>query len=48
LTKDEMEKLIEFIELSNQTVLFLEPRRLYDFPQYVLDEDFFLLAEYMK
>ncbi|MGZ7142552.1 type II-A CRISPR-associated protein Csn2, partial [Streptococcus pyogenes] len=43
LTKDEMEKLIEFIELSNQTVLFLEPRRLYDFPQYVLDEDFFLL-----
>lgn len=48
LTKDEMEKLIEFIELSNQAVLFLEPRRLYDFPQYVLDEDFFLLAEYMN
>lgn len=48
LTKDEMEKLIEFIELSNQAVLFLEPRRLYDFPQHVLDEDFFLLAEYMN
>uniref|UniRef100_UPI00301BCF23 type II-A CRISPR-associated protein Csn2 n=1 Tax=Staphylococcus aureus TaxID=1280 RepID=UPI00301BCF23 len=48
LTKDEMEKLIEFIELSNQAVLFLEPRRLYDYPQYVLDEDFFLLAEYMN
>ncbi|CQR24644.1 CRISPR-associated protein [Streptococcus varani] len=48
LTKDEIEKLIEFIELSNQAVLFLEPRRLYDFPQYVLDEDFFLLAEYMN
>ncbi|SDB03711.1 CRISPR-associated protein Csn2 [Streptococcus henryi] len=48
LTKDEMDKLIEYIELSNQTVLFLEPRRLYDFPQYVLDEDFFLLAENMN
>lgn len=48
LTKDEMDKLIEYIELSNQTVLFLEPRRLYDFPQYVLDEDFLLLAENMN
>ena len=39
LTKNEMEKLIEYIQLSNQVVLFLEPRRLYDLPQYVLDDD---------
>ncbi|MGT2753560.1 type II-A CRISPR-associated protein Csn2 [Streptococcus ovis] len=45
LTKKEMGKLLEYIRLSNQTVLFLEPRRLYDFPQYVLDEDYFLMAE---
>ncbi len=47
LSKKEMEKLIEYIRLSNQMVLFLEPRRLYDFPQYVLDQDYFLLAENM-
>lgn len=47
LTKYEMEKLLEYIRLSNQTVLFLEPRRLYDFPQYVLDEDYFLNTENM-
>ncbi len=45
LTKKEMGKLLEYIRLSNQTVLFLEPRRLYDFPQYVLDEDYYLMAE---
>ena len=47
LTKNEMEKLIEYIQLSNQVVLFLEPRRLYDLPQYVLDNDYFLMAENM-
>ena len=47
LTKNEMEKLIEYIQLSNQVVLFLEPRRLYDLPQYVLDNDYFLIAENM-
>lgn len=47
LSKKEMEKLIEYIRLSNQVVLFLEPRRLYDFQQYVLDQDYFLLAENM-
>lgn len=45
LTKKEIGKLLEYIRLSNQTVLFLEPRRLYDFPQYVLDEDYFLMTE---
>lgn len=48
LSKEEMQKLIEYIELSNQRVLFVEPRRLYDFPQYVLDRDYFLLAENMN
>ncbi|PHV56725.1 type II-A CRISPR-associated protein Csn2 [Streptococcus macedonicus] len=48
LTKNEMEKLIEYIKLSNQKVIFLEPRRLYDFPQYVLDSDYFLIAENMN
>ena len=47
LTKNEMEKLIEYIQLSNQVVLFLEPRRLYDLPQYDLDNDYFLMAENM-
>ena len=48
LTKNEMEKLIAYIQLSNQVVLFLEPRRLYDLPQYVLDDDYFLMAENME
>ncbi len=48
LSKEEMQKLIEYIELSNQRVLFVEPRRLYDFPQHVLDKDYFLLAENMN
>lgn len=47
LTKNELEKLIEYIQLSNQVVLFLEPKRLYDLPQYVLDNDYFLMAENM-
>ena len=47
LTKNEMEKLIEYIQLSNQVVLFLEPKRLYDLTQYVLDNDYFLMAENM-
>ncbi|PZO95677.1 type II-A CRISPR-associated protein Csn2 [Streptococcus halichoeri] len=47
LTKEELLKLREYIELSQQTVLLLEPRSLYDIPQYVLDEDYFLIAENM-
>lgn len=47
LTEDEMEKLLEYSCLASQTVLFLEPRKLYDFPQYILDEDFFLNTENM-
>ncbi|MCK4027033.1 type II-A CRISPR-associated protein Csn2 [Streptococcus suis] len=45
LTVDEIQKTREYIELSNMDVLFLEPRKRKDFPQYVLDKDYFLLSE---
>lgn len=48
LTQNEMERLMEYIKLSNQKVLFLELRKLYDFPQYVLDNDYFLITENMS
>lgn len=48
LTQNEMERLMEYIKLSNQKVLFLEPRKFYDFPQYVLDNDYFLITENMS
>lgn len=48
LTQNEMERLMEYIKLSNQKGLFLEPRKLYDFPQYVLDNDYFLITENMS
>lgn len=48
LTQNEMERLMEYIKLSNQKVLFLEPRKLYDSPQYVLDNDYFLITENMS
>ena len=44
LTVDEIQKTREYIELSNMDVLFLEPRKRKDFPQYVLDKDYFLLS----
>ncbi|MEG3240675.1 type II-A CRISPR-associated protein Csn2 [Streptococcus suis] len=47
LTVDEIQKTREYIELSNLDVLFLEPRKRKDFPQYVLDKDYFLLSENM-
>ncbi|MGT2716115.1 type II-A CRISPR-associated protein Csn2 [Streptococcus respiraculi] len=47
LTRKELARLVEYISLSNQTVLFLEPRKLYDFPQYILDQDYFLTTEHM-
>ena len=47
LTMDEIQKTREYIELSNMSVLFLEPRKIKDFPQYVLDKDYFLLSENM-
>lgn len=47
LTVDEIQKTREYIELSNMDVLFLEPRKRKNFPQYVLDKDYFLLSENM-
>ena len=47
LTVGEIQKTREYIELSNMDVLFLEPRKRKDFPQYVLDKDYFLLSENM-
>ena len=47
LTVDEIQKTREYIELSNMDVLFLEPRKRKDFPQFVLDKDYFLLSENM-
>ena len=47
LTVDEIQKTREYIELSNMDVLFLEPRKRKDFPQYVLGKDYFLLSENM-
>ncbi|MGT2686427.1 type II-A CRISPR-associated protein Csn2 [Streptococcus porcinus] len=43
LSQKELKQLFEYIDLSQECVLFLEPRQLYDFPQYILDDDFFLL-----
>ena len=37
----------EYINLMQKSVLFLEPRRLYDLPQYVIDKDYFLIGENM-
>ncbi|HFI0860696.1 TPA: type II-A CRISPR-associated protein Csn2 [Streptococcus suis] len=47
LTVDEIQKTREYIELSNMDVLFLEPRKRKDFPQFVLDKDYFLLMKNM-
>ena len=46
LTKEELLKIREYIDLSQQTVLFIEPRKLYNIPQYILDEDYFLIKEH--
>ena len=47
LSEHELAKLIEYIQLHNINVLFVEPRKVYDFPQYVVDEDYFLSCENM-
>ena len=47
LSKEELDRLIEYIRLSQQDILFVEPRKVYDFPQYVLDQDYFLNSENM-
>ena len=47
LSEYELAKLVEYIQLHNINVLFVEPRKVYDFPQYVVDEDYFLSCENM-
>ena len=47
LSKEELDRLIEYIQLTQQDILFVEPRKVYDFPQYVLDQDYFLNLENM-
>ncbi|MGT2949244.1 type II-A CRISPR-associated protein Csn2 [Streptococcus devriesei] len=43
--KEEIVQILEYIHLSNMTVLFLEPNKIDGFSQYILDEDYFLIAE---
>lgn len=47
LSKSELEQIFEYIALSQLQVMFIEPRQLYDFPQYVLDDDYFLIEQNM-
>lgn len=47
LSEKETESLIEYICLNQLCVLFLEPRQVYNFPQFILDKDYFLNAENM-
>ena len=47
LSKDELVNLIEYVQLNQLKILFVEPRKVYDFPQYVLDQDYFLTSENM-
>lgn len=47
LSEKEIKSLIEYISLNQLSVLFLEPRQVYNFPQYILDKDYFLNAENM-
>lgn len=46
-TQDERDRLLEYIHLSQLTVLFVEPHQLDDLPQYILDEDYFLITKNM-
>ena len=47
LSEIEIESLIEYIGLNQLSVLFLEPRQVYNFPQFILDKDYFLNTENM-
>ncbi|MGT2846319.1 type II-A CRISPR-associated protein Csn2 [Streptococcus massiliensis] len=46
-SKEEMSHIVEYIQLNNIHALFIEPREIYDFPQYIMDEDYFLMAKNM-
>ena len=47
LSEKDIESLIEYISLNQLSVLFLEPRQVYNFPQFRLDKDYFFNAENM-
>lgn len=47
LSEKDIESLIEYISLNQLSVLFLEPGQVYNFPQFILDKDYFLNAENM-
>lgn len=47
LSQTELQSLMEYIRLNHMLVLFIEPRKVYDFPQYVLDTDYVLNCENM-
>lgn len=47
LTTEELEELNSYISLSNVKTLFIEPRKVQGFSQYVLDNDYFLHLETM-
>ena len=47
LSREEVLAVVEFIQLQQVHVLFIEPTISYDIPQYVLDEDFYLNEENM-
>lgn len=42
-SEEELDSIKEFVELSQINVLFIEPRGVYNFPQYTLDEDFIII-----
>lgn len=42
LTNEEMTELRSYLSLNNVSALFIEPRKINGFPQYILDEDYFL------
>ncbi|MFM1620605.1 type II-A CRISPR-associated protein Csn2 [Streptococcus mutans] len=43
--REEIAQILEYIHLSDMVVLFLEPRKIDGFAQYILDEDYFLITE---
>ncbi|WP_217950699.1 type II-A CRISPR-associated protein Csn2 [Granulicatella adiacens] len=42
-SEEELDAIKEFIELNQINVLFIEPRGVYNYPQYTLDEDFIII-----
>jgi CRISPR-associated protein Csn2 len=45
LNSEQSKSLKEFCELLNTNILFIEPKKINNSPQYVLDKDYFLYSE---